>query len=93
MDVELHFFEMQLGWRGLLFEADPNEFRALRANRPRAIVYEGAVCPRHVHNLSFGVSRVPGWSGAVSSYEPTRVGQRLRTAGGGCGEGGGGRQR
>ena len=66
------FFERRLGWTGLLFEASPSEFRNLRFNRPGAIVYEGAVCPRWQHNLTFGRSRIPGWGGAVASYEPSR---------------------
>lgn len=67
-----HYFEKQLRWRGLLFEVDPKEFSNLKANRPGATVYQGAVCPRGMTELTFGLSINPGWSGQVSSYEPSR---------------------
>ena len=66
------FFERQLGWTGLLFEVDPNELTQLRANRPKATVYDGAVCPSSQIELSFGISKIPGWSGSATSYEPSR---------------------
>ena len=72
-----HFFEGRLGWKGLLFEASPTEFRHLRTNRPGATVYEGAVCPRWQHNLTFGRSSIPGWGGAVGTYEPSRKRQAI----------------
>lgn len=72
------FFEYQLGWSGLLFEVDPNELPRLRSNRPKSTVYEGAVCPRGQSSLSFGISRLPGWSGAVATYEPSRTPETAR---------------
>ena len=66
-------FEKHLGWRGLLFEADASEAAALRTNRPRSIVYEGAVCPPGQQSLSFRQSTMGGWSGAQDSYEPSRT--------------------
>lgn len=67
-----YFFEKVLGWKGLLFEADPKEHPLLRRNRPGATCFEGAVCPRGQHSVNFAVSRIPGWSGPSQSYEPTR---------------------
>ena len=67
-----YFFEKVLGWKGLLFEADPKEHPLLRRNRPGATCFEGAVCPRGQHSVNFAVSRTPGWSGPSQSYEPTR---------------------
>eukprot|EP00966_Prymnesium_polylepis_P246890 5709347-Prymnesium_polylepis.1 len=66
------FYERHLGWRGLIFEGDAHEFASLKANRPRATVYQGAVCPSRQDNISFGVSSMGGWSGPMSTYEPTR---------------------
>jgi hypothetical protein len=60
-----YFFEKQLGWRGMLFEGDPSQLPNLRQNRPAAIVYEGAVCPRAQTELTFGISQLPGMSGAI----------------------------
>jgi len=67
-----YFFEKQLGWRGMLFEVDPSQLPNLRQNRPAAIVYEGAVCPRAQTELTFGISQLPGMSGAMTTYEPLR---------------------
>ena len=72
-------FEHGLGWRGLLFEADPKEFRRLQANRPHSTVFHGAVCPRGQKNLSFAVSQVPGWSGPSTTYEPSRAHSTAQT--------------
>jgi hypothetical protein len=66
------FFARQLGWKGLLFEAEPNVSRRLHANRPDATVYQGAVCPTGQRSVAFGVSKRSGWSGAVRTYEPIR---------------------
>jgi FkbM family methyltransferase len=74
-----YFFEKQLGWRGMLFEVDPSQLPNLRQNRPAAIVYEGAVCPRAQTELTFGISQFPGWSGAMSTYEPSRSTSMRRT--------------
>ena len=65
-------FEQHLGWRGLLFEADASEASELRANRPRSVVYEGAVCPPGQSNITFRRSSMGGWSGPQASYEPSR---------------------
>lgn len=75
------FFEKELGWTGMLFEADSKETSNLRYNRPGSIVFEGAVCPKGQDVLNYVVSRAPGWSGAVESYEPSRrpSTERLRT--------------
>ena len=72
------YYERDLQWKGLLFEADHTQYGDLKANRPGAVVYEGAVCPGRQANLTFGIadSTHGGWSGAVASYEPTRTGAR-----------------
>jgi hypothetical protein len=67
-----NFFERQLHWRGLLFEADPRQVMDLRKNRPDATVIEGAVCPRGMQNVSYLSSRIGGFSGFASSFEPSR---------------------
>ena len=38
------FYEVCLGWRGLLLEGSPHSFARLRENRPNAITLGRAVC-------------------------------------------------
>ena len=73
------FFEQQLGWTGLLFEPEQGVAQHLRANRPGAVVFEGAVCPTGQSSLNFGVSKRPGMSGAIATSEPTRRAWHDRT--------------
>lgn len=64
--------ERQLGWRGVLVEADENEYRSLQQNRPGAFCYHGAVCPRGMSEMTLALSSLGGWTGMNASYEPQR---------------------
>ena len=60
------YFERTLGWRGILVEADPTQYRNLQTNRPRSWTYHGAVCTRAAGNTtSFAIADPVdgGWSG------------------------------
>ena len=48
--------EKELGWRGVLLEADPEQFRRLVQNRPESILVQAAVCDRKrtVHYVNSG---------------------------------------
>lgn len=70
-----YVFEKYLGWKGLLFEIDPVEFKNLTHNRPGAHVTIGAVCPRGLDHITVLFSRLGGWTGSVQSYEPKRAAQ------------------
>jgi len=68
------WLEQELKWRGILVEADRTQVGRIRSSRPRSQVYEGAVCPSGMKEITWGQSSIPGWSGFSSSYEPQRVG-------------------
>jgi hypothetical protein len=55
-------FELDLGWRGILIEADPAQFQLLKQNRPANIVINAAVCDTHrvVHFVDSGVPTCRG---------------------------------
>jgi FkbM family methyltransferase len=48
--------EKELGWRGVLLEADPEHFHRLVQNRPESILVQAAVCDRKrtVHYVNSG---------------------------------------
>ena len=54
--------EKELGWRGVLLEADPEQFRRLVKNRPESILVHAAVCDRKrtVHYVNSGNSATRG---------------------------------
>lgn len=56
-------FETYLNWTSILVEADPENYRFLRINRPNAITVNGALCsePRLLHYSSLGVIPVRGF--------------------------------
>ena len=69
------YFERTLGWRGILVEADPTQYRNLQTNRPRSWTYHGAVCTLAAGNTtSFAIADPVhgGWSGMKGTMEPTR---------------------
>lgn len=67
-----YMFETFFGWTGLLFEVDPREYTTLETNRPRSDVIRGAVCPRNQTYVPIMFSKLGGWTGSSSSYEPKR---------------------
>ena len=75
------YFERALGWRGILVEADPTQYRNLEANRPRSWTYHGAVCTRGAGNttrFSIAGPKNGGWSGMRETMEPTRKAKMAR---------------
>ena len=66
-------FERFMGWKGILFELDPNEYGDLEHNRPGATVIRGAVCPSGERNVSVILSHFGGFSGSWKQYEETRL--------------------
>lgn len=58
-----HVFESYLNWTSVLVEADPENFKFLRMNRPNAVTINGALCnePRLLHYSSLGVIPVRGF--------------------------------
>ena len=55
------FFEDQLGWTGVLIEAQPENAEKLKQNRPKSIVIQEAVCSEEEKFVKFsGVSAVGG---------------------------------
>jgi hypothetical protein len=58
-----NLFESFLGWTSILVEADPENYRYLRLNRPNAVTVNGALCsePRLLHYSSLGVIPVRGF--------------------------------
>ena len=53
-----HMLEAAFGWRAVLVEGSPRAFRALVANRPRALCIHAALCsaPRDVHYIDPGLA-------------------------------------
>jgi hypothetical protein len=68
-----------LGWKGLLFEADAAEAKDLQVHRPDAVAYYGAVCPPHMRTADMLLSRLPGWSGFSTDYVRERVAHTRET--------------
>jgi hypothetical protein len=66
-DSNTYRFEKDMGWTGLMFELDPNELTDLKHNRPGAVILHGPVCPSTMSNVTIGLSRLPGWTGAADS--------------------------
>ena len=52
----------EFGWKGVLIEADPQNFRSLVRNRPDSILINAAVCDRKrvVHYINSGGAGVKG---------------------------------
>ncbi|EKX35933.1 hypothetical protein GUITHDRAFT_52329, partial [Guillardia theta CCMP2712] len=56
------YFERAMGWRGILIEADPDNFRQLVKNRPDQVLVHAAICKeeREVHYMTSGGPAVRG---------------------------------
>ena len=75
LDGMLHsnslYFEQERGWTGLLIEANPSSFKALKRNRPNAKICNAAIFDRkgtvEFEKISGGYD---GWSGIKESMEP-----------------------
>lgn len=65
-------FEHYMGWKGLMFEIDPNVYVDLERNRPSADIIIGAVCPSGESNITVLLSVYGGFSGSIKQYEETR---------------------
>ena len=67
-------FEANMGWAGLMFELDPNEYKKLEQNRPGASIIKGAVCPSSAgKEITVLLSKISGHSGSLGQYEETRL--------------------
>lgn len=67
-----YVFEKYQGWKGLLFEVDPNEYAQLAENRPLSHVIHGAICPSNETQVTIAMSSVGGWTGPSNTYDGTR---------------------
>ena len=65
--------ETYMGWTGLMFELDPNEYQKLEQNRPGASIVKGAVCPAGLKEINVLLSTISGHSGALDHYEEKRL--------------------
>ena len=66
-------FESYMGWKGLMFDIDPNVYADLEKNRPGANIVKGAVCPSEESNVTVILSVLVGHSGSIMQYEETRL--------------------
>lgn len=60
-----YWYEMCLGWTGVLIEGHPTAAAALKKNRPNSINFEAAACERDEGNVTF-VGTANGVSGDIS---------------------------
>jgi len=64
------FFERELGWTGLLIEADPVSFSRLRRNRPNITCLNTAI---YAHDGAISFERydggAAGWGGVAETFE------------------------
>jgi len=68
-----HFFEKELGWRGVLVEADPCEYPGIPRNRASTTIpVFGALGNEDNSSVTFLLSRFGGWSGFPGEYNQHR---------------------
>lgn len=54
------FFEDTFKWKGLLIEANPNNYKNLVKNRPNTKKLHAGVCPKNQTSFKFGGDRATG---------------------------------
>lgn len=79
------FTEACKGWRGLLVEANPAAFAALRNARPHALALRAALCPQHgvvqfassdrAADVTGGMTSVLGHFKGLGSQRKSRIGE------------------
>jgi FkbM family methyltransferase len=71
------YFEREMGWNGLLIEANPSAFAALKKNRPDAKLCHAAIFDRGgMVDFEMIDGALYGWSGIKESMEPPHA-QRI----------------
>ena len=66
------YFEKAYNWRGIMIEAEKKFIPHLKKVRPNCKIYNNAVCPTGVKEVTFASSKIAGWSGILNSYEDPR---------------------
>ena len=66
------YFEKAYNWHGIMIEAEKKFIPHLKKVRPNCKIYNNAVCPTGVKEVTFASSKIAGWSGILNSYEDPR---------------------
>eukprot|EP00192_Tetraselmis_astigmatica_P011971 CAMPEP_0117678972 /NCGR_PEP_ID=MMETSP0804-20121206/17578_1 /TAXON_ID=1074897 /ORGANISM="Tetraselmis astigmatica, Strain CCMP880" /LENGTH=420 /DNA_ID=CAMNT_0005488387 /DNA_START=67 /DNA_END=1329 /DNA_ORIENTATION=+ len=69
-----YFYEMALGWRGIMVEADVREYPGLPGNRPNTVPVFGALTAEDGGSIKFLVSKFGGLSGFADQVNRHRLG-------------------
>ena len=67
-DSNSYFFEKEMGWRGVLVEADYRGYSRLLDSRPDAVNVYGAVGETDGKHVQFMISKIPGGSGVAEVF-------------------------